>query len=223
MNLQTRILAASLVAALAGHAAQAQDNLIKIGAIRYTTHSSSNGLTATPSVFPAGADAETGDATTLLFAIERSLTPNLSIELALGVPPRVDAKGTGAAAAFGDKLLSAKNVSPTLVMNYYFGDPATPLRPYLGAGINYTTFRGIRSSLPTSKLQMSDSWGWAVQGGLSYAVRRDWGLFASVTRLDTKTDVEAIATVPGVPVPVEVKTTIDLKPITYSFGLWYRF
>jgi len=52
---------------------------------------------------------------------------------------------------------------------------------------------------------------------------RTGALFTSVTRLDTKTDVDAIATVPGVPVPVEVKTTIDLKPITYSFGLWYRF
>jgi hypothetical protein len=36
-------------------------------------------------------------------------------------------------------------------------------------------------------------------------------------------DVDAIATIPGVPVPVEVRTTIDLKPITYSLGLWYRF
>ncbi|HEX7437520.1 MAG TPA: OmpW family outer membrane protein [Caldimonas sp.] len=223
MKLKTSIFTAAIAAALAATAVQAQDNVVKLGATRYTTHSSSNGLTATPPVFPAGADAETGDATTLLLVIERSLTPNLGIELALGVPPRIKAKGTGAAAALGDELLSTKNVSPTLLLNYYFGDPANALRPYVGAGINYTKFTAIRSSLPTSKLDMSDSWGWALQAGLSYAVRKDWGLFASVARLDVKSDVDAIATIPGVPVPVEVRTTIDLKPITYSLGLWYRF
>lgn len=223
MNLKARVFGAAIVAALAGNAVQAQDNVVKVGVTRYTTHSSSSGLTATPPVFPGSADAETGDATTLLFVFERSLTPNLGIELALGVPPRISAKGTGAAAALGDELLSAKNVSPTLLVNYYFGDAANALRPYLGAGVNYTRFTEVRSSLPTSKLEMSDSFGWAIAAGLSYAVRKEWGLFASVTRLDTKTDVDAIATIPGVPVPVEVKTTIDLKPITYSLGLWYRF
>jgi outer membrane protein W len=62
-----------------------------------------------------------------------------------------------------------------------------------------------------------------VQGGLSYAFGKEWGLFATITRLDTKTDVEAIATVPGVPIPVSVKTTIDLRPVTYATGVWYRF
>ena len=223
MKLNTRALGVALVVALAGTAVQAQDNVVKLGVTRYTTHSSSTGLNATPPVFPAGADAETGDATTALFVIERTLTPNVGVELALGIPPRIKARGTGAAAALGDSLLSAKNVSPTLLLNYYFGDPANTLRPYVGAGVNYTKFTGVRSSLPTSKLDMSDSVGWAVQAGLNYAVRKDWGLFAAATRLDVKSDVDAIATIPGVPVPVEVRTTIDLKPVTYSVGLWYRF
>jgi outer membrane protein len=223
MRIKTGSFGWAIIFALAGPVAQAQDNVVKLGIVDYTTHSSSNGLSATPPVFPAGADAETGDATTLLFVIERILTPNVGIELALGVPPRIKAKGTGSAAALGDNLLSAKNVTPTLLLNYYFGDAANALRPYVGAGVNYTKFTGIRSSLPTSKLNMSDSFGWAVHAGLNYAVRKDWGLFASIARLDVKTDVDAIATIPGVPVPVEVKTTIDLKPITYSVGLWYRF
>lgn len=223
MKLKTGVFGVAIVAALAGHAVQAQDNVVKLGVTRYTTHSSTNGLTATPPIFPAGADAETGDATTLLFVVERSLTPNIGVELALGVPPRIKAKGTGAAAALGDELLSVKNVSPTLLVNYYFGDAANTLRPYVGAGINYTKFTGARSSLATSKLELSDSFGWALAAGLNYAVSKDWGLFASVTRLDVKSDVDAIATIPGVPVPVEVRTTINLKPITYSLGLWYRF
>lgn len=214
---------AALATVLAGGAACAQDNVFKFGAIRYTTHSSSTGLSTTPPIFATPADAETGDATTAIFVYERSLTPNIGAEFVIGIPPRIKAKGTGAAAVLGDEVLSAKNVSPTFLVNYYFGAPDARLRPYLGAGLNYTRFVGIRSSLPTSKLQMSDSVGWALQGGLSYSLSQQWGLFATITRLDTKTDVEAVATVPGVPIPVAVKTTIDLRPVTYAMGVWYRF
>jgi outer membrane protein len=223
--MRTRIMmcGTAVGALLACGAVQAQDNVVKFGVSRYTTHSSSSGLSATPPVLPPGSDAKTGDATTAIFVIERFFTPDISAELALGLPPRVDAKGTGAAAALGDPLLSAKNVSPTLLVNWYIGDAGNALRPYIGAGVNYTHFTSIRSSLPTSKLAMSDSFGWALEAGLSYAVAKNWGLFASVTRLDTKSDVDAIATIPGVPVPVEVRTTIDLKPVTYQAGLWYRF
>lgn len=101
--------------------------------------------------------------------------------------------------------------------------PPTRLRAYGGAGVNYTKFIGVRSSLPTSMLDMGDSVGWASRAGLNYAFRKDWGLFASVTRLDVKTDVDAIATIAGVPVPVEIKTTVYLRPITCSLGLWYGF
>jgi outer membrane protein len=217
-------IACGAIAALLGAgAAQAQDNVFKFGAIRYTTHSSSSRLSTSPPIFATPADAKTGDATTAIFVYERTLTPNIGAELVIGIPPRIKAKGTGAAAVLGDEVLSAKNVTPTFLVNYYFGTPESRLRPYVGAGINYTRFVGIRSSLPTSKLQMSDSVGWAVQGGLSYAFGKEWGLFATITRLDTKTDVEAIATVPGVPIPVTVKTTIDLRPVTYATGVWYRF
>ena len=223
MRREYRIANVTLAVMLCSGAVVAQDNVVKFGVTRYTTHSSTNGLSANPPVFSAPADAQTGDATTVIAVYERTLTPNIGAELVLGVPPRIKAKGTGAAAALGDELLSAKNISPTFLVNYYFGDPANTWRPYLGAGINYTKFTSVRSSLSTSKLTMSDSWGWAVQAGLSYAVSSDWGLFGTITRLDVKSNVEAVASIPGVPVPVEVKSTINFAPITYSTGVWYRF
>ena len=223
MRQELRIATVTLAVLMGSGAVVAQDNVVKFGVTRYTTQSSTNGLTASPQVFATPADAQTGDATTIIAVYERMLTPNIGAELVLGVPPRIKAKGTGAAAVLGNELLSAKNVSPTLLANYYFGDAANTWRPYLGVGINYTKFTGLRSSLPTSKLTMSESWGWALQAGLSYAVRRDWGLFGSITRLDVKSNVEAVASIPGVPVPVEVKSTINFAPITYSTGVWYRF
>lgn len=206
------LVAASLALAAGGPAA-AQDNVLKLGVTRYTTDSKSNGIRGIG--VPPGADAETGDATTLIFVYERTLTPNIGAEIVLGIPPRIHAKATGSVAFLGDDVLSAKNVSPTLLFNYYFGQPGDRWRPYLGAGVNYTRFTGIKSSL-APKVEMKDSFGLALQAGMNYAIDKRWGLFASVTRLDVETDLVASGS-------TVLTTSIDFRPVTYSFGAWYRF
>jgi outer membrane protein len=203
-----------LAASSAAQAQQAQNWVGKAGAIFYQTHSETTGIQGIG--IPPGADAETGDAWTAIFVIERTITPNIGVELVLGIPPTIDAKATGSVAFLGDKVLSAKNVAPTLLVNYYFGDATAKFRPYLGAGINYTRFTDIKTSLPVQSVDMSDSWGLAVQAGVNYAVDKNWGLFASIARVDVKSDLVAVGS-------TVLTTTIDFKPITYSFGAWYRF
>lgn len=214
MNHKLQPLAFGAVIALAAGAAQAQNNVVKAGLIYYDTHSSTTGIQGIG--IPAGADAETGDATTLIFVYERTLTPNIGVELVLGIPPKISAKATGSVAFLGDDILTAKNVAPTLLFNYYFGQPGDTWRPYLGAGINYTRFTDIQSTLPTTSIEMSDSVGLAVQAGVNYAVSPSWGLFASVARVDVKSDLVAVTS-------TVLTTTIDFKPVTYSAGAWFRF
>jgi outer membrane protein len=213
-NSRTLLVATVSTALLAAAgAAQAQGWIGKVGGIDYQTHSKTNGIQGIG--VPAGADAETGNATTVIFVVERTLTSNLGVELVLGIPPTIKAKATGSVAFLGDDVLSAKNVAPTVLLNYYFGEPSATWRPYLGAGINYTRFTNIRSSL-APQVEMSDSWGPAVQAGVNYAVDPRWGLFASIARVYVKSDVVATgATV--------LTTSIDFRPITYSLGAWYKF
>ncbi len=191
----------------------AQDNAVKAGVIYYTTHSSTSGIQGVG--VPPGADAETGNAVTLVLTYERMLTPNFGAEIVFGVPPKITAKATGSVSFLGDDVLSAKSVSPTLLFNYHFGAPGDTWRPYVGIGINYTRFVSIESTLADS-VEMSDSWGPAAQIGIDYALSKDWSLFASVAALKVKSDlVAAGATV--------LTTTIDFRPITYSFGVAYKF
>lgn len=213
MQLKLPTLAAALAALLVSPVVSAQDWTIKVGVIRYDTHSKTTGIKGIG--IPPGADAETGDSTTALLLIERRFTPNISAELALGIPPTVRAKATGSVAFLGDNVLSAKNVAPTLMVNYNFGDEAQTLRPYIGAGINYTTFRSIKSTL-APKVEMSDSTGLALQAGIHYAFSKQMGMYASVARVDVKTDVVATAS-------TVLTTTIDFRPITYSVGLTFKF
>ena len=202
------VLATMLVAGVA----QAQNDTVKFGVTRYTTHSKTSGISG-PGV-PAGADAETGDATTVLATWEHAVSPSWGVELVLGLPPRIHAKGTGSVAFLGE-VLSAKNVAPTLFANYHVGDAGNTVRPYLGAGINYTRFVGIQSSLAPD-VKMSDSVGWALQAGADYALSNQWGLWASIAALKVKSKLVAVSS-------TVLETTIDFRPIVYSFGASYKF
>lgn len=222
------VMAALSVSAVA----QVQQNNVKLGVIYYTTDSQTGGLHIEPPTAGAalsGSDVVTGNATTLLFAYERMFSPNIGAELVLGVPPRITGSATGPLAGvlqqagISADVLSARNVAPTLLLNYHFFEESSKWRPYVGAGINYTYFSSIESSIPGAQIEMSDSWGWAVQGGISYAASKQWGLFASIARVDVKSDVKAVASLPGIPVPLTVTTSVDFKPITYAAGLWYAF
>ena len=157
---------------------------------------------------PPGADAEVGDATTVIFVYERLFTPNVGLEFVLGVPPRLKAKATGSVAFLGDDVLSAKNVAPTLLLNYHFFTPSDALRPYLGAGINYTHFTNVKSSLAPD-VKMGSSTGLALQAGLNYAINKDWGLFASIAKINVKSKVVAVGT-------TVLTTTVDFRPLVYS-------
>lgn len=208
-----RALATAVALALPGTAALAQENIFKVGVIEYTTNSKTNGIQGAG--VPPGADAETGNATTLLLTYERLFTPNVGVELVIGVPPKIKAKATGTVAFLGDDILSARNVAPTLIVNYHFGSDGDRFRPYLGAGINYTKFTDVKSKLAPD-VKLSDSSGLVLQAGLDYAFNKDWGLFASVARVDTKSKLVAAGT-------TVLTTEIDFRPVTYSFGLSYRF
>jgi len=211
-------LAAATLLALACNAAQADgiadgNNVLKLGITRYDTHSKTNGISGIG--VPPGADAEVGDATTAIFVYERLLTPQVGLEFVLGVPPRLKAKATGSVAFLGDDVLSAKNVAPTLLLNYHFFDPSATWRPYVGAGIKYTKFTDVRSSLAPD-VQMGSSTGLALQAGISYAITKDIGLFASIAKINVKSKVVASG-------PTVLTTTVDFRPLVYSAGVSFQF
>ena len=203
--------AAALLACSA--TAQAQVWTLKSGVLRYDTHSKTSGIAGIG--VPPGADAVVGDATTVVFTVERKLTPNVGLELAVGVPPRVKARGAGSVAFLGDDILSARNWGPALFVNYHFGDAGARLRPYIGLGFDYTWFKGVKSKL-APQVSMTDSFGLAAHAGLDYSVSKSWGLFASIARVDVRSEVTAI----GVNV---LTSSIDFRPWTYSAGVFYSF
>lgn len=205
-------LAIAAALAFAAGGAVAQQNVVKVGVTYYQTHSNADAISGIG--VPPGADIEVGNATTVILVYERLFTPNLGVEFVIGVPPKITGSGAGSVAFLGE-VLSTKIVAPTLFLNYHFFDPGATWRPYLGAGINYTRFTDVSSSL-ASDVSMGSSTGWALQAGLHYAIDKDWGLFASIAALQVKSKVVATgATV--------LTTTVDFRPIVYSAGFSRQF
>ncbi|GAA3551960.1 hypothetical protein GCM10022394_35290 [Zobellella aerophila] len=60
------------------------------------------------------------------------------------------------------EVAKIQHLPPTLMRQYYFGNAQSQLRPYIGAGINYTTFfdEEGRGALSNTDVELDDSWGW---------------------------------------------------------------
>jgi outer membrane protein len=212
MHKTIRMLTLLSTATLLAGGALAQAQTFKFGAIHYQPDAKTSGLTGLG--VPAGADVTVNSATTALLAYEREIAPNMGLELVLGLPPTIKAKASGTAPFLGE-MLSAKNVAPTLFLNYHFGAAGSQLRPYLGVGINYTRFTGATSPYGW-QVSLSDSWGLAAQAGVNVSLGKQWGLFASIGAAQVKTDLVAV----GASV---LRSSIDLRPVVYSAGVAYKF
>lgn len=144
-------------------------------------------------------------------------TDNIGMELLAATPfqHKVGLQSTGT-------IAEVKQLPPSLMAQYYFGDRQDKLRPYLGVGINYTTFydtdfnqTGREAGL--SDLSVKDSWGVATQAGLDYNLDDNWLINMSVWWMDIDTEVKFKAGGEQ----QNINTRID--PWVFMFGVGYRF
>ena len=138
------------------------------------------------------------------------LTDNWGVELLAATPfsHSVSTAGLG-------EVAKVKHLPPPLMAQYYFGDANSKVRPYVGAGINYTTFfdEEGRGALAGTDVSVDSSWGMAGQVGLDMAINDRWFVNASAWLIDIDTDVHtAVGT---------INTSID--PVAFMFGVGYRF
>jgi|SRR5579863_5385136 len=177
------------VAAVAPADEQVLSNSLRLGAYYVIYHTSADDITG-PYV-PPGVNLRLQDVTTPYFAYVRRLSSHFSTEFAFGVPPLTKTVGKGPAELGsvpynGQVISTARWFAPTLLLNYSFLDESAPLRPYIGAGVNYTRFYDRQSTAagnaasggPTS-ISLPSSWGPAGTVGLSYHLYGRFNLYGS--------------------------------------------
>jgi outer membrane protein len=117
----------------------------------------------------------------------------------------------------GLDLGSAWVLPPTLTLKYH--PPVSgPVRPYVGAGINYTTFWNIDDPAGLN-MDYSDSWGLAVQAGVDIDLGDNWTFNIDVKKIDINTDVR-ITTAAGAFV---ADADVEIDPWVVGIGVGYRF
>ena len=144
-------------------------------------------------------------------------TDNVGIELLAATPFRhkVGLASTGT-------IATVHQLPPTLMAQWYFGDRQSKVRPYIGAGVNYTTFFNNKfnqtgEDAGLSDLSVKDSWGLAGQAGVDYLINRNWLVNMSVWYMDIDTKVKFKAG----DQQESIKTRID--PWVFMFSAGYRF
>ncbi len=129
---------------------------------------------------------------------------NIAAELILTVPQKQTVYAGSTA------LGTFKHLPPTLLAQYHFTD-FNGLKPYVGAGINYTKISSV--NIPGFSLD-SHSWGGALQAGVDIPLDKNWSLNLDVKKIYIKTDVYTNGANAG---------TLKLNPVAASVGVGYRF
>lgn len=138
------------------------------------------------------------------------LTKNLALELILTYPQSLDVS------LLGVDIGSVKALPPTLTLQYHFM-PDQKIRPYVGAGINYTIFTDKDLFVPGVNIPLqteSDSFGGALQVGADFEVAKDMFINVDLKKVWIDSDLTAL----GVRV-----SSIDVDPLLLSVGLGWKF
>ncbi|WP_346837523.1 OmpW family outer membrane protein [Microbulbifer sp. SAOS-129_SWC] len=129
-----------------------------------------------------------------------------------------------------------KHLPPTLTLQWFPVCVDSWVQPYMGIGVNYTTFMEedisnvandyfatALGAVAPADLNLDSSWGLAGELGVDISLGRDsrWLVNAAVWYLDLDSDTRIrFPTMDGTS---EIKTNVDIDPWVYSVGLGYRF
>lgn len=144
------------------------------------------------------------------FDITYFFTKNIAAELILGVTPH-RAKGAGTLA--GTPIGNAWLLPPTLTLQYHFTDLG-PIKPYVGAGINYTVFFNEKAKGPFVTFDLEDSFGFALQAGVDIMLNQNWGINLDVKKLFLEPKVSVNSGL--------VTGKVKIDPWLFGFGVTYK-
>ncbi|QUM75342.1 outer membrane protein OmpW [Moritella sp. 24] len=207
------LLSATLAAPAFAH--QQGDIIVRAGAIMVAPNESSDDVDIT-GVANFG-EFQVNDNTQLGLNFTYMATDNIGIELVAATPFKheVALEATGV-------IAEVHQLPPTLLAQYYFGNAGSKLRPYVGAGVNFTVFYDTKfndtgKGAGLSNLDMSNSVGLAAQVGVDYKINEKWLVNASVMYAGISSDVTFDVGNDS------YKIETDIDPLVYMVSVGYVF
>lgn len=141
---------------------------------------------------------------------EYFIADNIGIEVLAATPfeHNVELAGVG-------NVVGLKHLPPTISIQYHFPMEGM-VKPFVGAGLNYTTFwdekgKGALTGVPVS---LDDSWGIALHAGLDFEISEKSAIRADVRWIDINTDVTVNGTDIG---------SVDIDPVILGMSYIRKF
>lgn len=150
------------------------------------------------------------DATSLTFNATYMFRSNWGIEVLAAAPFEHDIMLTD-----GTLVGSTEQLPPTVSLQYHFA-PDAKIQPYIGLGLNYTTFmsESLSGPLEGSDLKLSDSTGLAFQLGVDFMLTDNWRINLDLRSIDIETDAELDGA---------FLTKVAIDPSVIGLSVGYRF
>jgi len=171
----------------------------------------------------AGFDASVSDEVVPAATLTYFLNKNLALELlCCFAQHKVDLKAPAGFEALSGSVAETWIFPPAVTLQYHF-DGMGPIKPYIGAGVQYIAFfseKTASNTLQASSVDIDGAFGATIQAGVDIAMGGGWYLNADVkkTWLDTTVTWRNSAVTGG-----DIVAKVDLDPLIVSAGLGYRF
>lgn len=153
---------------------------------------------------------EVGDNVRPTITGEYFIADNLGLEVIAALPFKhdIDIKGLG-------RIGETKHLPPTVSLQYHFGAPDATVKPFVGAGVNYTWFYSEKTEGPLAgnELKLSNSWGAALHAGIDFKVGNG-AIRIDARKIDIDTDARLNGTKLG---------TVNIDPIVYGAAYVIKF
>lgn len=170
---------------------------------------------------------------TMFFSLSREIDSDWDVELALGLPPTHDVTVVvknpllvtpNVNAVNGQVAATVRQIAPTLFANYWLTPKESTIRPFVGIGVNYTTFDKATSTAvndlvnggPTT-IKQSDSVGLALQLGAKIQLDGPWSLNAAWSTAQVKTKMTSNT------LGIERTADISFQPSVFILSVGYTF
>ncbi|HBC3850943.1 outer membrane protein OmpW [Vibrio parahaemolyticus] len=189
------------------------DFVLRVGAASVVPNDSSDKILGSQEELKVDSNTQLGLTFGYMF------TDNISLELLAATPFSHDISTD--LLGLGD-IADTKHLPPTLMVQYYFGEPQSKFRPYVGAGLNYTIFfdEGFNNkakNVGLTDLKLDDSLGLAANVGVDYMINDQWFLNASAWYANIET--EATYKFGG----AKQKTDVKINPWVFMISGGYKF
>lgn len=194
---------------------------------------------------------EVRDADTAGLMLDYYVNDHISVELALGAPPKIELSGKGSINIHGTPLIdlykfakaaTTDAYTPTVFARYHFGTPEDKIRPYVGAGFMYAHFSNVETNPKINdalkatrigafnpklgKVDVDDAVAPVAMLGVDYKINKDWYATASISYayLSTTAKLKVKGLTPsGETTLISGKSNIEINPLVTYIGIGYRF